>query len=44
MNITRIGNDCYLMTQLHVPHDAQIENDVTLSNSAQLGGHSIIAK
>ena len=39
---TSIGDDCYFMTQAHVPHDARIEDQVTLSNSAQLGGHTII--
>jgi UDP-N-acetylglucosamine acyltransferase len=42
VDFTRIGNDCYFMTQSHVPHDAQIEDEVTLSNSVQLGGHTII--
>jgi UDP-N-acetylglucosamine acyltransferase len=42
--VTRIANDCYLMTQAHVPHDAQIEDEVTLSNSSQLGGHTIIQR
>jgi UDP-N-acetylglucosamine acyltransferase len=40
--ITRIENGCYFMTQAHVPHDAQIENDVTLSNSVQIGGHTVV--
>lgn len=40
--VTRIANGCYFMTQAHVPHDAQIENDVTLSNSVQIGGHTVI--
>jgi UDP-N-acetylglucosamine acyltransferase len=39
---TTIGNNCYFMTQSHVPHDAQIQDDVTLSNSVQIGGHTII--
>jgi UDP-N-acetylglucosamine acyltransferase len=39
---TTIADDCYFMTQAHVPHDATIESGVTLSNSAQLGGHTII--
>jgi UDP-N-acetylglucosamine acyltransferase len=43
-DITRIASDCYFMTQAHVPHDAQIEDEVTLSNSAQLGGHTIIQR
>lgn len=40
--LTSIADDCYFMTQAHVPHDATIESGVTLSNSAQLGGHTII--
>lgn len=40
--LTSIANGCYFMTQAHVPHDATIEDDVTLSNSAQLGGHTFI--
>jgi UDP-N-acetylglucosamine acyltransferase len=40
--LTSIADDCYFMTQAHVPHDATIEDGVTLSNSAQLGGHTII--
>jgi UDP-N-acetylglucosamine acyltransferase len=44
VEVTQIGDDCYFMTQAHVPHDAQIEDGVTLSNSAQLGGHTIIQK
>ena len=39
---TIVGNGCYFMTQAHVPHDALIEDGVTLSNSAQLGGHTIV--
>jgi UDP-N-acetylglucosamine acyltransferase len=39
---TTIGDDCYLMTQAHVPHDASIGNFVTLSNSVQVGGHTTI--
>lgn len=41
---TNIANDCYFMTQAHVPHDAQIEDAVTLSNSVQIGGHTIVQK
>jgi UDP-N-acetylglucosamine acyltransferase len=41
-SVTTLGDDCYLMTQCHVPHDALIADRVTFSNSVQLGGHSII--
>jgi UDP-N-acetylglucosamine acyltransferase len=39
---THIGNDCYVMTKSHVPHDGQLENNVTVSCSVMIGGHSII--
>jgi len=39
---TRVGDNCYLMTKSHIPHDGQIEDDVTISCSALIGGHSII--
>jgi UDP-N-acetylglucosamine acyltransferase len=39
---TVIGNDCYLMTQSHIPHDARIGSRVTLANSVQLAGHCIL--
>jgi UDP-N-acetylglucosamine acyltransferase len=39
---TRIGNDCYIMTKTHIPHDAILKNGVTISSAAIVGGHSII--
>lgn len=36
---TRIGRRCYLMTYVHVAHDCTIEDDVTIANAVQLGGH-----
>jgi UDP-N-acetylglucosamine acyltransferase len=40
--ITRIGSNCFLMAYAHVPHDADIADDVTLSNATQIGGHTVI--
>lgn len=37
--VTRVGNRCFLMTYVHVAHDCLIEDDVTLANAVQLGGH-----
>ena len=37
---TLVGSRCYLMTQSHVPHDAELGDGVTLANSVQIGGHS----
>jgi UDP-N-acetylglucosamine acyltransferase len=39
---TRIGNDCYIMTKSHIPHDGQLEDNVTVSCSVMIGGHSVI--
>ena len=39
---TVIGDDCYLMTQSHVPHDAVIKDRVKIANSCHIGGFSMI--
>ena len=42
--VTVVGDNCYLMTGAHVPHDAILFPDVTLANYAQLGGHTWIGR
>lgn len=37
---TTIGNSGYFMACAHIPHDAVIEDKVTMCNNALLGGHS----
>jgi UDP-N-acetylglucosamine acyltransferase len=32
------------MTQVHIPHDAVVEDNVTMANSAHLGGHTHIGQ
>ena len=39
---TVVGNDCFIMTQAHIPHDSNIGNNVTIANSTQIAGHCII--
>jgi UDP-N-acetylglucosamine acyltransferase len=39
-DLTSVGSDCFLMAYAHVPHDAVIEDSVTIANSVQIGGHS----
>lgn len=39
---TIIGADCYLMKQTHVGHDAVLEDQVTLSPGARIGGHTVV--
>ncbi len=36
---TKIGSDCFLMSQLHIGHDCVIGDNVTLSSYVVLGGH-----
>lgn len=40
--ITRIGDDCLLMTGAHVGHDAQLGNRIVLANQVAIAGHCII--
>jgi len=37
--ITRVGDDCLLMTGSHVGHDAQVGNRVILANQVAIAGH-----
>jgi UDP-N-acetylglucosamine acyltransferase len=37
--ITRIGNNCLLMSYVHVAHDCKVGDNVIMSNNATLGGH-----
>ena len=39
---TQIGDDCYIMTKSHIPHDGVLENSVTISCSVMIGGHTIV--
>jgi UDP-N-acetylglucosamine acyltransferase len=39
---TRIGNNCLLMTYVHVAHDCQIGNNVILASYVGLSGHVTI--
>ena len=40
--VTRVGDDCLLMTGAHVGHDAQIGDRVIMANQAAVAGHCII--
>ncbi|PJF10947.1 acyl-ACP--UDP-N-acetylglucosamine O-acyltransferase [Pseudorhodobacter sp. MZDSW-24AT] len=37
--VTRVGDDCLLMTGAHVGHDAVVGNRVVLANQAAIAGH-----
>ena len=39
---TVIGNGCYLMKKVHIGHDCEIHNNVTISPMATIGGHTIV--
>lgn len=40
--VTRVGDDCLLMTGAHVGHDAQIGDRVILANQAAIAGHCVL--
>jgi UDP-N-acetylglucosamine acyltransferase len=40
--ITRVGDDCLIMTGAHVGHDAQVGDRVILANQVALAGHVVI--
>lgn len=41
---TVIGRNCFIMKGAHIGHDALLENDVTLSPHAIIGGHCEIGE
>lgn len=38
-NITKVGDNCFLMASSHVAHNCVLEDQVILANLATLGGH-----
>lgn len=38
-NITKVGDNCLLMTKSHLGHNCQLENNIILANDVTLGGH-----
>jgi UDP-N-acetylglucosamine acyltransferase len=42
--LTRIGNNCMLMSYVHVAHDCFVEDNVIMANGATLAGHVRVGK
>jgi len=42
VDITMIGDNCFIMKHAHIGHDCQIHDKVTISCGAKIGGHSVI--
>ena len=40
--VTRVGDDCLIMTSAHVGHDAQIGDRVILVNNVAIAGHCVL--
>jgi UDP-N-acetylglucosamine acyltransferase len=40
--ITRVGDDCLIMTGAHVGHDAQLGHRIVLANQVAIAGHCLI--
>lgn len=41
-DVTIISNNCFIMKHVHIGHDCQIHDNVTISCGAKIGGHSRI--
>lgn len=41
---TEIGNNCVVMTKVHIGHDSKIMDNVTISSASVIGGHSTIMR
>ncbi len=41
-DITRIGDDNWLMAYIHIAHDCQVGNNTIFANNASLAGHVIV--
>lgn len=37
--VTRIGNDCFILSYAHIAHDCIVEDNVLIVNCVQMGGH-----
>ena len=40
--LTTVGDRCFLMVGVHIAHDCEVGDDVTMANNATLGGHVIV--
>jgi len=40
--VTRVGDDCLIMTGAHVAHDATVGNNVVMANQVAIAGHCVI--
>ena len=40
--VTRVGDDCLIMTGAHVAHDAIVGNNVVMANQVAIAGHCVI--
>lgn len=43
-NVTKVGNNCLLMTNAHVAHNCVLEDEVIFANLVTIGGHCTVGK
>ena len=39
---TTIGNNCYFMARVHIPHDADVRNNVVMATNSLIGGGTVV--
>lgn len=42
VGVTRIGNDNWIMAYVHIAHDCQLGNQITMANNTTLAGHVVV--
>ncbi|MDA7417495.1 acyl-ACP--UDP-N-acetylglucosamine O-acyltransferase [Xenophilus arseniciresistens] len=40
--VTRLGDDNWIMAYVHIAHDCQLGNQITMANNATLAGHVVV--
>jgi len=40
--LTKTGDDCFMMAQVHIAHDCLLGNNVLMANAATLAGHVVV--
>lgn len=43
-DVTRVGDDCFLMAGGHLGHDVHLEDEVTVANAVMVGGHTWVGR
>lgn len=43
-DVTRVGDDCFVMAGGHLGHDVHLDDEVTIANAVMVGGHTWVGR